>query len=234
MSYFLIRGLAQYFAASVMERRERRFSYTPQYDTQSKENKKPLSSADLSSWQTHMRWLLPFVQATNKKVVINNPKSHEQIVIDKDTRELPALTIKWMQRYNKQEIIDWMAEEEEKRNREKEEEQNALELQRMEEECGRARFGDSFISDNHISQYKKPNRQFYNENRKRNCIITMSLIGFYVIILVLLGILLYNSPMFADKRWDKEYEDFYSMMKDAENSPVTKIETPEGFRFDLS
>lgn len=87
MPSFLIRGLARYFAASAMESRtKRQSSYTPSPDSTSDDNKK-LSSIDLASWNTHMRWLLPFVQATGDKIVINNPKSHEQIVIDQDIKE---------------------------------------------------------------------------------------------------------------------------------------------------
>ena len=93
MPSFLIRGLARYFAASAMESRaQRQSSYTPSTDSSSDDSKE-LSSGDLLSWQTQMRWLLPFVQATGYRVIISNPKSHDQIVIDQNTKELPELTL---------------------------------------------------------------------------------------------------------------------------------------------
>ena len=108
MPSFFIRGLARYFAASAMESRARRqSSYTPSSGTSS-DDEKQLSSSDLASWQTQMRWLIPFVQATGYQIVIDNPKSHKQIIIDKNTKELPELTLDWMQKYDKQELLEWM------------------------------------------------------------------------------------------------------------------------------
>ena len=102
MPSFLIRGLAHYFAASVMESRARRqSSFSPSSRTSSDDNKK-VSNADLASWQIHMRWLIPLAQATGFQIVIDNPKSHEQIIIDQNTKVLPELTLQWMQKYNKQ------------------------------------------------------------------------------------------------------------------------------------
>ena len=118
MPSFLIRGLARYFAASAMESRARRqSSYTPPSGTSSDDDKQ-LSSADLASWQTQMRWLIPFVQATWYQIVIDNPKSHEQIIIDKNTKELPELSLDWMQKYDKQELLEWMAKEKERQQQE--------------------------------------------------------------------------------------------------------------------
>ena len=82
-----------------------------------------------------MRWLIPFVQATGYRVVIENPKSHETIVIDKDTPEFPRLTSEWLKRYNKQEVIEWMAKEKEREIK-----------RRIEEKSGRERFGDSYTA----------------------------------------------------------------------------------------
>ncbi|MBR1903012.1 MAG: hypothetical protein IJ826_08575 [Bacteroidaceae bacterium] len=82
-----------------------------------------------------MRWLIPFVQATGYRVVIENPKSHETIVVDKDTREFPRLTSEWLKQYNKQEVDEWMAKDKELEKK-----------RRIEEKHGRERFGDSFTA----------------------------------------------------------------------------------------
>ena len=116
MPSFLIRGIAAYIAASDMERREsRKPSY--HYPEDSSDDVK-LSATDLNSWNTQMRWPIPFVQATGYKIVIENPKSHEQIVIDQNTIELPDLTLDWMLKYNKQELLEWMANEKKKQQQE--------------------------------------------------------------------------------------------------------------------
>ena len=68
MPSFLIRGLARYTAASIMEHNARN-SYnntTPALT----EKYKQLSEAYLSAWNTDMRWLIPFVQATGYRIVI--------------------------------------------------------------------------------------------------------------------------------------------------------------------
>ena len=76
MHYFLIHGLARFFAASAMERRERRLSsYRPAPIDPSKVQKK-VSTADLAKWDEQMRWLIPYVQATGSQIIIENPKSH--------------------------------------------------------------------------------------------------------------------------------------------------------------
>lgn len=80
-----------------------------------------------------MQWLIPFTKATDYRIVIENPKSHEKIVIDKDTKELPRLTSEWLNRYNKQEVIDWMSKK-------KEQEQ----ARQITEAHGRAKFGNSY------------------------------------------------------------------------------------------
>ena len=112
MPSFFIRGLARYMAASAMERRANRssYNYTPPTPTN---NDNELSEADLSSWHTDMRWLIPFVQATGYSIVIENPKSHEQIVIEQNSKELPPLTLEWMKKYNDQELLEWIEKEEE-------------------------------------------------------------------------------------------------------------------------
>ena len=132
MPSFLIRGLARYTAASIMEHNARN-SYNNNTPTP-EEKGNQLSNANLRRWKTDMRWLIPFVQATGYRIVIENPKSHEQIVIDQNTKELPPLTLKWMQKYNKQELLEWMTQKKEKE-----------EARRIKEAHGRSRFGDSFI-----------------------------------------------------------------------------------------
>lgn len=128
MPSFLARGLARYFAASYME------------SSSSSLSNSLFSGEGISKgikiWNKSMRWLIPFVQATGYRVVIENPKSHETIVIDKDTQDFPRLTSEWLKRYNKQEVIEWMAKEKERGNR-----------RRIEEKHGRKRFGDSYIID---------------------------------------------------------------------------------------
>lgn len=88
-----------------------------------------------------MRWLIPFVQSTGYRIVIENPKSHDIIFIDKDTQEFPHLTAEWLNRYNKQEAIEWMAKEKAKE-----------EAQRIAEERDRAKFGNSYKLDDEDSQ----------------------------------------------------------------------------------
>lgn len=125
MPSFLVRGLARYFAASAMERS----SNTSSSSSTGGEG----ILKGIRVWNKSMQWLLPFTQATGYRIVIENPKSHETIVIDKNTNKLPHLTSEWLNRYNKQEVIDWMAKEKEKKKK-----------RRLEEARGRSRFGDSF------------------------------------------------------------------------------------------
>ena len=201
MPSFLIRGLARYFAASAMESRTRRqSSYTPSSDSSSDDSKE-LSSGDLLSWQIQMRWLLPFVQATGYRVVINNPKSHDQIVIDQDTKELPELTLEWMQKYDRKKLLDWMAKEKEKQQQEEIERQKNLEARRIEEARGRARFGNSFTLDDKCSN--KEIKENINANRDNYLIPILCI---FVFILALIGLWVYNSPAFEKERWEKEWE----------------------------
>ena len=102
-----------------------------------------------------MRWLIPLVQATGYQIVIDNPKSHEQIIIDQNTKVLPELTLEWMQRYNKQELLEWIAKEKERQQQEEEERRKNLEARRIEEARGRERFGNSFTLAEQNTQDKK-------------------------------------------------------------------------------
>lgn len=183
MPSFLIRGLARYYAASAMESRARRqSSYTPPSGTSSNDDKQ-LSPFDLASWQPQMRWLIPFVQATGNQVVIENPKSHEQIIINQNTKVLPGLTLEWMQKYNKEELLEWMADEEKTLKQEEAEKQKKLEDLRIEEARGRARFGNSFtIADKDSIKVEKKT----NSANKGNYLIPILCI--YVLILVLIGL----------------------------------------------
>ena len=126
MPSFLIRGLARYFAASQMARNSSPSS-TPEPDE---------VAEGASAWNKHMRWLIPFVQASGYRVEIENPKSHEKLVIDKDTKDLPYLTSRWLRRYDKKRLEEWVAAEKEKE-----------ENRRIAEERGRKRFGNSFTID---------------------------------------------------------------------------------------
>ena len=202
MPSFLIRGLARYFAASVMESRARRqSSVSPSSGTSSDDNKK-LSDVDLASWQIHMRWLIPLAQATGYQIVIDNPKSHEQIIIDQDTKVLPELTIEWMQKYNKQELHEWMEKEKERQQQEEEERRKNLEAHRIEEARGRARFGNSFMLNDQNIKEMTNNSQIDNAKRIGDYIIPI--LCLYVFILVLVAILVYNSSAFAFERYEKE------------------------------
>lgn len=123
MPSFYVRNLARYFAASEMAKRSR--PSTPPTPDEVAEG--------VSAWNKNMRWLIPFVQATGYRIVIENPKSHEKVVIDKDTKDFPRLTSSWFRRYDKQDLETWMAKEKEKE-----------EARRKVEKQGRARYGDSF------------------------------------------------------------------------------------------
>ncbi len=154
MPSFLIRGLARYTAASIMEHNARNtYRNTTPSPT---EKDKHLSDANLCAWHTDMRWLIPFVQATGYRIVIENPKSHEQIVIDQNTKELPLLTIEWMQKYNKQELLEWIEKEKARERVAKEEKQKRLQARRIAEARGRAKFGNSYIAtDQDIQEARK-------------------------------------------------------------------------------
>ncbi len=126
MPSFLIRGLARYFAASKMASSSSSFS-TPNIDE---------VGEGVSAWNNNMRWLIPFVQATGYRIVLENPKSHEVIVIDKDTKEFPRLSSAWLRRWDKKELDEWIAQEKEKGK-----------ARHIAETKGRKRFGNSFIVD---------------------------------------------------------------------------------------
>lgn len=132
MSSFYTRNLARYFAASQMERMSR----------PSKPQTPDMVAEGVSSWNRNMRWLIPFVQASGYRIVIENPKSHEKIVIDKDTKDFPCLSSSWLRRYDKQDLKTWM------KNKKKMEE-----ARRLAEERGRAKYGDGY----------KPSEQEINE-----------------------------------------------------------------------
>ncbi len=231
MPSFFIRGLARYFAASAMENRARRqSSYTPSSGTSSDNNKK-LSNADLASWENNMRWLIPLAQATGYKIVIDNPKSHEQIIIDQNTKTLPELTLEWMQRYNKHELLKWMEKEKEKQQKEEEERRKNLEARRIEEARGRARFGNSFTLSEQNTQDKKSKIQKIS---KGNNVMPIFYLLLYAFIIVLIGFWVYNSFIFETERHHKDVQKYYALMLEAENSPITELITPEGFRFDMN
>lgn len=126
MSSFFIRGLARYCAASYMANSSK--PSTPQKIDEVAEG--------VSAWNNNMRWLIPFVQTTGYRIVVENPKSHETIVIDKDTKDFPRLSSAWLKRYDKNELSEWMASEKEKEN-----------ARRIAESKGRKRFGNSYTID---------------------------------------------------------------------------------------
>lgn len=131
MPSFYIRGIARYFAASYMARSSKP-STPPKIDE---------VAEGVSAWNKYMRWLIPFVQATGYRIVIENPKSHEKIVVDKDTKVFPRLSSAWLKRYDKNELSEWMAKEKEKEN-----------ARRIAEAEGRKRFGNSFTIDEQDNQ----------------------------------------------------------------------------------
>lgn len=123
MPSFLIRGFARYFAASQMASSSSS-STTPDIDE---------VAEGVVAWNNNMRWLIPFAQASGYRIEIDNPKSHEKIIIDKDTKVFPFLTSSWMRKYDKNDLEKWLA-------REKEKEDARL----VAEARGRAKFGESF------------------------------------------------------------------------------------------
>lgn len=124
MSSFYSRGFARYFAASVMAHRSKPSS-TPKPDE---------VVEGVSAWNKNMLWLIPLVQASGYRIVIENPKSHEKIVIDKDTKNFPYLSASWLRQYDKQELEAWMAKEKENE-----------EARRIAEAKGRKKFGNGYI-----------------------------------------------------------------------------------------
>ena len=131
MPSFLARGLARYFAASVMASSSSSSSLSnnsdPDYTT-------PDITKGVSAWNDNMRWLIPFVQATGYRIEIENPKSHEKIVIDKETKKFPRLTSSWLRRYDRKELATWMEQEKKKEK-----------AYKKAEARGRAKFGNSYM-----------------------------------------------------------------------------------------
>ncbi len=93
MPSFFIRGLARYIAASAMERRASRshssHSYTPIRIKAN--NYSELSEADLCSWSTDMRWLIPFVRATGYRIVIEIPSRMNELLLTRIPRNFLGL-----------------------------------------------------------------------------------------------------------------------------------------------
>ena len=123
MSSFYARNLARYFAASQMEKMSRPATPTvPDYVVEG-----------VNAWNQHMLWLIPFVQASGYRIVIENPKSHEKMVIDKNTKAFPYLSSSWLRRYDPHDLEKWM-----------EKERKMEEARRIAEARGRAKFGNGF------------------------------------------------------------------------------------------
>ena len=131
MPSFFARNLARYFALSQMEKMSR--PATPTVPDKVEEG--------VNAWNQNMLWLIPFVQASGYRIVIENSKSHEKIVIDKDTKVFPYLTSSWLKQYDKNDLETWMAKEKEKED-----------ARREAEERGRKRFGNSFTIDEQDNQ----------------------------------------------------------------------------------
>lgn len=123
MPSFFARNLARYFALSQMEKMSR--PATPTVPDKVEEG--------VNAWNQNMLWLIPFVQASGYRIVIENPKSHEKIVIDKDTKVFPYITSSWLRRYDKQELEKWMAKEKKR-----------ADARKVAEERGRAKYGDGY------------------------------------------------------------------------------------------
>lgn len=127
MPSFLIRGLARYFAASKMASSSSTSSNSiPDYAAMD-------VMKGVNVWNKKMRWLIPFVQATGYRIVIENPKSHEQIVIDQNSPKFPYLSERWLRRYDSKKLDEWMVQEKELK-----------EARKIAEARGRAKFGNSY------------------------------------------------------------------------------------------
>lgn len=126
MPSFYARNFARIFAASQMAKMSKSSaSLTP--------SNNDYIAKGVSAWNKYMRWLIPFVKASGYSIIIENPKSHEKIVINKDTKVFPCLSSSWLKQYNKQELATWMAENEKiKRARQ------------IAEARGRAKYGDGY------------------------------------------------------------------------------------------
>lgn len=123
MPSFFARNLARYFAASQMEKMSRPSKPTVPDEV----------AEGVKAWNKNMRWLIPFVHASGYRIVIENPKSHEKIVIDKDTKVFPYITSSWLRRYDKQELEKWMAKEKKR-----------ADARKVAEERCRAKYGDGY------------------------------------------------------------------------------------------
>lgn len=123
MPSFLIRNLARIFALSQMEKTSQ--PLIPSITDKVAEG--------VSKWNKEMLWLIPFVRASGYRIVIENPKSHEKIVIDEKTKDFPRLSSSWLKRYDAQELNTWIANEE---KREK--------TQRITEERDRKKYGEAY------------------------------------------------------------------------------------------
>ena len=123
MPSFFIRNLARIFALSQMEKSSRSStSYTLDEVAEG-----------VSAWNKNMRWLIPFVKAADYRIVIENQKSQEKIVIDKNTMDFPCLSSSWLKRYDVQEIETWIAGEEKKEK-----------ARSIAEARGRKKYGESY------------------------------------------------------------------------------------------
>lgn len=137
MPSFYARNLARIFAASQMEKESK-----PSTDS----TPSPIDdvAGGVKAWNKYMRWLIPFVKASGYSIVIENPKSHEKIVIDKNTTEFPHLSSSWLKRYDKDELASWMKSEKEKDKEKKK-------AKKIAEERGRAKYGDGYkVTDKDI------------------------------------------------------------------------------------
>ena len=132
MPSFLIRNLARIFALSQMEKTSQ--PLIPSITDKVAEG--------VSKWNKEMLWLIPFVRASGYRIVIENPKSHEKIVIDEKTKDFPRLSSSWLKRYDAQELNTWIANEE---KREK--------AQRIKEERDRKKYGDAYKASNKQTKF---------------------------------------------------------------------------------
>lgn len=126
MPSFYARNLARIFAASYMAKKsEHSAPRTP--------SNNDYIAKGVSAWDKFMRWLLPFVKASGYSIIIENPKSHEKIVINKDTKVFPYLSSSWLKQYNKQELAKWMTRKE-----------KVKEARQIAGARGRAKYGDGY------------------------------------------------------------------------------------------
>lgn len=127
MPTFLARNIARIFALSQMENDS----------LPSTQSNSDYVAEGVNNWNKCMRWLIPFAKASGYHIVIENPKSHEKIMIDKDTTNFPRLSKSWLKRYDKQELDTWIANEDKKEK-----------ARKIAEKLGRAKFGKSYKASN--------------------------------------------------------------------------------------